>query len=92
MSFRKDLRTLMKTPRSKLRGIKRKITLDLLEASFGESHPKRFNIFNRLEKFSPGIVVLFKTLLQLALAFGVNGFICRFDLLVGVAAADNCEF
>ena len=33
----------MKTPRSKLRGIKRKITLNLLEASFGESHPKRLN-------------------------------------------------
>jgi hypothetical protein len=33
----------MKTPRSKLRGIKRKIPLNLLEASFGESHPKRLN-------------------------------------------------
>ena len=34
----------MKTPRSKLRGIKRKIPLNLLEAGFGESHPKRFKI------------------------------------------------
>ena len=33
----------MKTPRSKLRGFKRKIPLNLLEASFGESHPKRLN-------------------------------------------------
>jgi len=33
----------MKTPRSKLMGIKRKISLNLLEASFGESRPKRFN-------------------------------------------------
>lgn len=33
----------MKTPRSKLRGIRGKISLNLLEASFGESHPKRFN-------------------------------------------------
>ena len=32
----------MKAPRSKLRGIKRKIPLNLLAASFGESHPKRF--------------------------------------------------
>jgi hypothetical protein len=34
----------MKTPRSKLRGIRRKKALNLLEASFGESHPKRFNV------------------------------------------------
>jgi hypothetical protein len=34
----------MKTPRSKLRGIQRKKALNLLEASFGESHPKRLNI------------------------------------------------
>jgi hypothetical protein len=31
----------MKTPRSKLWGIKRKMPLNLLEASFGESYPKR---------------------------------------------------
>jgi hypothetical protein len=33
----------MKTPRSKLRGIRRNIPLNLLEASLGESHPKRLN-------------------------------------------------
>jgi hypothetical protein len=32
----------MKTLRSKLRGIQKKIPLYLLEASFGESHLKRF--------------------------------------------------
>jgi hypothetical protein len=31
----------MQTPRNKLRGIKRKRNLNLLEASFGESHSKR---------------------------------------------------
>ena len=41
--------TKMKTPRSKLRGFKRKIPLNLLEASFGESHPKRLNSLSSTE-------------------------------------------
>ena len=40
----RDTARVMKTPRSKLRGIKRNIPLNLLEASFGESHPKRLKI------------------------------------------------
>jgi hypothetical protein len=74
----------MKTPRSKLRGIKRKITLNLHEASFGELYPKRLSERGKGKKMTQPIARIRTIFRQCA---GYAGLWCGALLITAVSSS-----